>query len=181
MRPFSAAFLDRDGTLMRDTGYPRRREDVELIPGAAEAVARLNALSVPVVVVTNQSGIGRGRLTEAGFREVQAELERQLVEADARLDAVYHCPHDPAREACRCRKPAGGLFERAARDLGVSLEESLFVGDRERDIAFGVSLGAIGILIGPIAMSEGQPAGCRRAPDLATALDVALETVESAS
>lgn len=146
---FTAAFLDRDGTIMRDTGYPSRREDVDLLPGAARAIARLNAEAIPVLVVTNQSGIGRGLVTAADFADVQAELERRLVAEGARLDGAYHCPHDPDAGACACRKPHGALFESAAREHRIDARGALYVGDRLRDLAHGVALGARCVLIVP--------------------------------
>ena len=171
MMPFAAAFLDRDGTLMRDTGYPGRPDDVDLLPGAAAAVARLNESGVPVIVITNQSGIGRGLLSAADFRAVQIELERRLAASGARLDAVYHCPHAPP-VSCGCRKPGGALFERAARDRGISLRDALFVGDRARDIAFGLAAGGVGFLVG--GRETRVPAGARVASDLESAVAEAL-------
>ncbi|HEX7239268.1 MAG TPA: HAD-IIIA family hydrolase, partial [Longimicrobiaceae bacterium] len=104
LRP--AVFLDRDGTVIHDAHYLADPEGVRLLPGAAEAVARLNRAGVPVVLVTNQSGIGRGLFSEADFRAVQDRVEALLAAGGARIDAVYHCPHAPdADPPCDCRKP----------------------------------------------------------------------------
>lgn len=171
MTPYDAAFLDRDGTLMRDTGYPGRPEEVDLLPGAAAGLRRLNESGIPVIVITNQSGIGRGLLSAEDFHAVQTELERQLAASGARLDAVYHCPHAPLAD-CECRKPGGALFERAARDRGISLARALFVGDRARDIAFGLAAGGVGFLVG--GRETRVPSGARVAADLASAVAEAL-------
>ncbi|MDX1577294.1 MAG: HAD family hydrolase [Gemmatimonadota bacterium] len=179
MTTLSAAFLDRDGTVMRDVGYPRRPSDVELLPGAAAGIARLNAADVPVVLVTNQSGIGRGLLTEADFEAVQEALRRRLAAEGARWDAVYHCPHDPDRETCGCRKPAGGLFERAARELDLRLERSLFVGDRMRDLRFGMERGGRAFLLADESAGGTPEPGVATAPDLATAIARTLAEVRS--
>lgn len=166
-RSFSAAYLDRDGTLIRDVGYPSDPDRVELLPGAARAVRALNRAGVPVVVVTNQSGIGRGLLTEEEFRAVQAEAERQLAERGARVDAVRHCPHRP-EEGCGCRKPKTGMHRDAAGELGVEPGEALYVGDRPGDVLPAERSGGTGLLL----LSPGEPrprevpASCRTASDL---------------
>src|SRR5688500_18474954 len=96
-----AVFLDRDGTIILDRAYPGDPDGVELLPGAAGAVARFNAAGLPVILVTNQSGIARGLITESDFRAVQARTEALLEAEGARLDGVYHCPHGPDTEpAC---------------------------------------------------------------------------------
>ena len=143
----AAVFLDRDGTVNVDTGFVRRRGDVSLVPGAASAIARLNAAGVPVVVVTNQSGIGRGLLSLAEFERVQSRIADLLAAQGARMDAAYHCPHDPTNGACDCRKPGTALFRRAAAELGLALERSWYVGDRWRDVAPSLELGGEGILV----------------------------------
>jgi D-glycero-D-manno-heptose 1,7-bisphosphate phosphatase len=154
-----AVFLDRDGTVIADRHYLRREEEVVLLPGAAAAVARLNRAGVPVLLVTNQSGIGRGLLTEEHFRAVQRRLVELLRREGAHLDGVYHCPHAPD-EGCACRKPAPGLFQRAAREHGVDPRRSAFVGDRLRDVEPGIRLGGRSLLIvaesTPVAEREGM-------------------------
>lgn len=143
-----AVFLDRDGTIIHDAHYLSDPEGVRLLPGAAAAIARLNAAGIPAIVVTNQSGIGRGFFGEAEFRAVQARTEALLAEAGAHVDAVYHCPHAPGAEPpCDCRKPEVGLFVRAAEEHGVDLERSWYVGDRLRDLAPAERLGGRGILV----------------------------------
>lgn len=137
-----ALFLDRDGTLIEDRHYLADPEGVRLLPGAAEALARIGRAGIPVVLVTNQSGIGRGFYGEEEFRAVQRRVDELLAAQGARLDAVYHCPHAPdATPACDCRKPLPGLFLRAARERELETRGSWFVGDRLRDVLPGLELG----------------------------------------
>jgi histidinol-phosphate phosphatase family protein len=142
------AFLDRDGTVIEDVEFISRPEDVRLVPGAAQAIRMLNDAGVPVVIVSNQSGIGRGYLTYEDFERVQARVEEVLGEHGAQLDAIYLCPHAPSDEPpCACRKPKVELFERAARDHGLDLTSSWYVGDRWRDVEPARTLGGSGLLI----------------------------------
>ena len=142
----SAVFLDRDGTIIKDVRYISRPEQVELLDGAAEAIARINAALVPVVVVTNQSGIGRGYYAIADYESVRAKLDELLAERGAHIDATYYCPHKP-EEGCRCRKPGALLFERAIADLNIDVRNALFVGNRVRDIEPAHRFGAHGVLV----------------------------------
>ena len=144
--PPVAAFLDRDGTVILDRDYPDDPEGVELLPGAAGAISRLNRAGVPVVLVTNQSGIGRGYFEEPAFHAVQRRVEELLEREGARVDGVYFCPHAP-EAGCECRKPAPGLYRRAAREHGLSLQGSYFVGDRLRDVLPARELGGSAFLL----------------------------------
>ena len=143
-----AVFLDRDGTIIEDVGYLGDADRVRLIPGAAEAIARLNQAGIPAVVVTNQSGIARGLLDETAYQATRARLDRLLADRGARLDGHYHCPHHPdITGPCDCRKPGLLLYRRAAQDLSLDLHASWWVGDRTRDIEPATALGGQGILI----------------------------------
>lgn len=143
-----AAFLDRDGTIIEDVAYISRPEDVRLIVGAASAIAALNEAGVPVIVVSNQSGIGRGYFTHDAYERVQARVEKALRESGARLDATYICPHAPdQRTPCACRKPGTELFLAAARDHGIDLARSWYIGDRWRDVEPVHALGGTGRLV----------------------------------
>ncbi len=143
-----ALFLDRDGTLIADAHYPSDAEQVVLLHGAATAVARANAAQIPVVVVTNQSGIGRGHITEAQYHTVRARLDALLQAQGAHLDASYHCPHWIERDGpCVCRKPAIGMHRDAAAALGLSLPASVYVGDRWRDVQPALTTGGLGVLV----------------------------------
>lgn len=169
---FSAAFLDRDGTLIRDTGYPSDPDEVELLPGAARALRALNRRGVPAVVTTNQSGIGRGLLTEVEYRSVRSELLRQLEERGARLDLVLHCPHAPDA-GCGCRKPRLGMHREASRRLDLDLGRALYVGDRPSDVEPAARTGGTGLLIDRGADGPSDlPEGCRTAPDLRRGLEL---------
>lgn len=170
----SAVFLDRDGTIIRDVHYLSRPEQVELVDGAADAIARINAALVPVIVVTNQSGIGRGFYTLADYARVRERLDQLLEQQGARIDATYMCPHKP-EDGCRCRKPGTLLFERASADLGIDLSSALFIGDRLRDIEPAIRVGAPGVLVPteatPLAEISAAENTARVADSLSTALD----------
>jgi D-glycero-D-manno-heptose 1,7-bisphosphate phosphatase len=143
-----AVFVDRDGTLIHDRHYLADPEGVELLPGAAAGVARLNAAGVAVVLVTNQSGIGRGYFTEREYRAVHARLEAELAREGARLDGAYHAPGaEEADDPEADRKPGAGLFRRAAAELDLDLGRSWLVGDRLRDVAAAARLGARCVLV----------------------------------
>lgn len=177
MSDYSAAFLDRDGTVIRDGPYLSDPTAVKLVPSAGDAIALLNERRIPVVIITNQSGIGRGLYTTAAFEAVQMRMETLLADFGARVDAVYHCPHDPERTDCRCRKPGTALFERASREMGgLSLPEALYIGDQPRDVLPGLELGGRAVLL----QSGGDPfdaslsTSCELAPDLLEAVRGAL-------
>lgn len=170
----SAVFLDRDGTIIKDVKYISRPEQVELIDGAAEAIARINAVLVPVVIATNQSGIGRGYFTLADYESVRNKVEELLAERGAHVDATYYCPHKP-EDGCRCRKPDTEMFEQAADNLGIDLSKALFIGDHWRDVEPALRFGAPGVLVPaertPPEEVERANTSARVAESLATALD----------
>jgi histidinol-phosphate phosphatase family protein len=144
----AGAFLDRDGTLIHDANYLGDPEGVRLLPGAAAAVRRLNEAGVPVLLVTNQSGIGRGYFSEEAYLAVHHRLVKLLAAEGARLDAAYHCPDPPSEVASGgCRKPGTEMFLRAARDHAVDVSRSFYVGDRLRDVAPAERLGGTAILV----------------------------------
>lgn len=138
-----AIFVDRDGVVIELIDYLSRPEQVALVPGVAAAIAEVNRAGIPVVMVTNQSAIARGLLTEAGLAEVHERLRALLAREDAHLDAVYYCPHHPDigeppyRRACACRKPEPGMLLQAAADLGLDLARSAFIGDHATDVEAG--------------------------------------------
>ena len=143
-----AAFLDRDGTLVEDAHYLANADGVHLLPGAPESVISLNAMGVLAIVVTNQSGIARGLVTEAQYDATRRRLSDLMKQHGAVLDAAYHCPHHPSVSGlCDCRKPSLGLFQRAARDFDIDLARSLFVGDRRRDVEPALEVGGMGVLV----------------------------------
>ena len=148
-----AVFFDRDGTLIEDVGYLASPEGLRLIPGAAEAVAQLNRRNVLTCVVSNQSGVARGLFTEADLVPIHRRLDNELAARHARLDRIYYCPHHPTEgippynRMCDCRKPATGMLDQAARELGVALGRSFLVGDKTIDVQTGIAAGAKAILV----------------------------------
>ncbi len=131
--------FDRDGTIIVDKHYLADPEGVEFLPGAVEGLRQL--ASYPLVVVTNQSGIGRGYLTEKTLHQIHQRMEALLAAHQLVLSGVYFCPHHPDR-GCSCRKPSPGLGLQAAADLGLDPAWAVVVGDKESDIEFGRQLGA---------------------------------------
>ena len=170
-----AAFLDRDGTLMHDFHFTDSPADVVLIPGAAHAIARLNAAGIPVIMVMNQSGIARGFFTMADYERVNAHLEELLMADGGRFDAAYVCPHHPDFSGpCACRKPGTLLFEQAAAAHGLDLAASLYAGDRFRDIEPGLALGGTGILVPTDETPADDIAAARARAGVARTLDEAV-------
>lgn len=148
-----AVFLDRDGTLIAERHYLQHEEELELLPYAAEAVRMLNQNEWKVVLVTNQSAVARGMLTERDLHRIHGSLEDLLSREGARLDAIYYCPHHPTEgqrrylKRCRCRKPAPGLLLRASRELDIDLAASYMIGDAPSDIEAGNRAGCRTILV----------------------------------
>ena len=120
-----AIFIDRDGTINVNVHHLRRSEDLQLIPGAGEAIARLKQAGYPVVIITNQSAIARGYITEPDLADIHRELDRHLAAFGAQVDGVHYCPHHPEygdKTICDCRKPAPGLLLQAAAERGIAME-----------------------------------------------------------
>jgi D-glycero-D-manno-heptose 1,7-bisphosphate phosphatase len=153
-----AIILDRDGTIIVDHGYlddPRR---IEFLPGALEGLRQWHALGHPLVVVSNQSGIGRGVLTRDRVLEINARMQELLRAAGAPLDAIYFCPHGPC-EGCDCRKPGTRLVTEAAVELGFDPGHAVVIGDKSSDIELGQRLGALTMLVSADGRtSDGIPA-----------------------
>ncbi|HUQ48537.1 MAG TPA: HAD family hydrolase [Gemmatimonadaceae bacterium] len=171
----TAVFLDRDGTIIHDAHYLSRPDKVHLIAGAAEAIARINTAMIPVIVITNQSGIGRGYFTLEDYSAVASRLDSLLADFGAHIDATYFCPHAP-EDKCECRKPGDLLFRRAQAEIpSVDLAQSLYIGDRMRDIEAGLSFGGDAVLVPhadtPTAETVEASEVARIAPSLGTALD----------
>ncbi len=167
-----AVFLDRDGTLMTDVEYCGDPARVAVFPGAAEALARLRAAGYRLVLVTNQSGIGRGYFTGDDFQRVQAELARQLGEA-GRLDGVYHCPERP-EDATERRKPGAGMILEAAAQMDLDLARSFLVGDSRADVEAGRRAGLAGTVFVLTGKAPEERHDCRPdtiEPNLCAAAD----------
>ena len=144
--PRPAVFLDRDGTLVVERGYLSDPDEIELLPGVARSLRRLKAAGYPLVVVSNQSGVGRGLFPESRVHEAMARLRTALRAQGAELDSIYFCPHRP-EHGCACRKPGVALLERAADDLQLSLRRSAMVGDKALDVETAHRAGAFGLLV----------------------------------
>jgi D-glycero-D-manno-heptose 1,7-bisphosphate phosphatase len=141
-------FLDRDGTISvkpAEGEYVTSPAELVLLPGTARAVARLNAAGIRTVLVTNQSWLSRPPGSSARYAAIHARLAHLLAAEGARLDAAYHCPHAPA--TCDCRKPHPGMLRRAARELRISLDQSVIIGDRDTDLTAGRAAGTGTILV----------------------------------
>jgi D-glycero-D-manno-heptose 1,7-bisphosphate phosphatase len=141
-----AVFLDRDGTIGEEMGYVNHIDRFQVFPYAAEAIRHLNEAEIPVIVVTNQSGIARNIFPESLVHEVHKKMVAALAAGGAWIDAIYFCPHK-TEDACVCRKPNPGLLEQAAREHGLDLPGSWVVGDRYADLEMGYAAGARGILV----------------------------------
>ncbi len=141
-----AVFLDRDGTIGEELGYVNHIDRFQIFPFAAEAIRQLNQADIPVIVVTNQSGIARNIFPESLVHEVHKKMVGELAKGGAWIDAIYFCPHK-TEDSCECRKPNPGLILRAAREHGLDLPVSWVVGDRYADLEMGHAAGARGILV----------------------------------
>jgi D-glycero-D-manno-heptose 1,7-bisphosphate phosphatase len=144
LRP--AVFLDRDGTIAEEVGYLNHVSRFRMFPFAAAAIRSLNDAKLPVVLVTNQSGVGRGYFPESLVDAVHKTMTEQLVADGAHLDGIYYCPH-VSSDGCHCRKPNLGMLEQAARELKLDLSRSFVVGDRYGDLELARRAGAKGILV----------------------------------
>ena len=144
LRP--AVFLDRDGTICEEMGYVNHTDRLQIFPYAANAIRHLNEAQIPVVVITNQSGIARGIFPESLVHQIHKKMIAELAAGGAWIDAIYFCPHKK-EDACDCRKPKPGLIELAARVHGLDLPASWVVGDRYADVEMAHRAGARGILV----------------------------------
>jgi D-glycero-D-manno-heptose 1,7-bisphosphate phosphatase len=161
----TAVFLDRDGTLIEDVGYLDALSRIALFPWTIDAIRALNRAGLPLVVVTNQSGVARKYFAEAFVQETHRALDERLAAGGARVDAYYYCPHHPDGKlpeyalACDCRKPRPGLIDRAARDLDLDPARSFVVGDKWGDVGLARAVGARAVLVrtGTGAIAEQRP------------------------
>lgn len=167
-------FLDRDGTLNPDPGYIGSPDQFELFPGVAAALARLTRAGARLVVVTNQSGVGRGLFSSVDLDAIHAKLRRLLHDAGASVDAIYVCPHHPD-ERCRCRKPETGMVDQAVRELGIDLSRSYLIGDHAKDMELAKRVGAKRVWVTTSEHGAGaQPESGDNAVVLAPSLDKAV-------
>jgi histidinol-phosphate phosphatase family protein len=166
-----AVFLDRDGTLMRDVDYCGDPKDVDLFDGVADALRKLKERGYKLIVITNQSGIGRGLFNDKQYRAVEAEVARQI--GGDLIDTTYYCPHLPS-DGCKCRKPSPEMIFNAAQDHDVDLARSFFIGDKKSDIDCGRNAGVKTILV---RTGYGNETDERHADFVARDLNHAADTI----
>ena len=177
-----AVFLDRDGTIILDRDYPRDPDGVALLPGAPAAIRELNRHGVPVVVVTNQSGIARGIVTVDDYEAVHGRMVELLRAEGASILDAYMCPHLPEITGpCECRKPGTLLYRRAAADHHLALDRSAYVGDRWRDVAPALALGGRGILVPSPSTPRGDRERAEREAEVVPELGVAVARILAGS
>jgi D-glycero-D-manno-heptose 1,7-bisphosphate phosphatase len=143
----SAVFVDRDGVInvkAPEGEYVTSWAEFAFAPGALEGLRELAALDLPVVVVTNQRAIARGRMSEADLADIHERMRAEVARAGGRIDAIYHCPHEGG---CACRKPGTLLFERAAADFGIDLARAAVLGDRGSDMQAARRIGALAVAV----------------------------------
>lgn len=179
-----AFFLDRDGTIMEDAHYIKSPDQVRLIPGAAAAVKRINDAKIPVIIVTNQSGIGRAMFTVKDYEAVRSQFESLLAQHGAHIDASYYCPDHPSVTGpSKCRKPATKMFEDAIHDFDLDPANVAYVGDRWRDVAASRKLGGRGIMISSHMTTDedrrkAEEDGIETAPSLQDAVEMLFGLTE---
>ncbi|NBS52879.1 MAG: HAD-IIIA family hydrolase [Spartobacteria bacterium] len=166
-----AVFFDRDGTLMEEVDYCNNPADVRAIAGAAAGLARLREAGWMIVIITNQSGLSSGKITQAQYEAVNAELGRQL---DGLIDAVYFCPDASANPTHR-RKPGTGMLDEASSDHGIDLARSWMIGDKDIDILCGQNAGCRTILVETGYGKKHLSVGANFiAPDVSAAMEIVL-------
>jgi len=178
---FRAVIFDRDGVLVEERNYLSKPEEVEILPGAVEAIHKISSLGMKKVILTNQSGIGRGLLTVSDYNKVMQKMRDLFAQKGAFFDGEYYCPHAPW-EGCDCRKPKFGLALRAVKDLDIELLRSFVIGDKRSDIELARAIGAKGILVrtgyGRQTEMEGDPLWDVVVDDIEAAAEVIGRWVE---
>ena len=158
-RSLKLVILDRDGTLNYESDeYIKSPEEWKALPGALEAVGRLNHAGYHVVLATNQSGLGRGLMDVASLNSIHKQMFKQLAAVGGRIDAIFYCPHTP-EDACTCRKPLPGLLDRVAERFGIDIKDVPFVGDSLRDMQAAEAAGCVPhlVLTGKSEALRGSP------------------------
>jgi len=171
-----AVFLDRDGTIIEDTGYPHERDKIKFLPRVSEAIRLLNQNGFRIIITTNQSGVARGYFTEETVQEINRYIQESLARQGAIIDKMYYCPHhvegtiEEYRKECYCRKPNPGMIEEAIGEFDIDSRNSFVIGDKISDIEAGRRAGCKTILL----VDEGSPNEGEEVltPDLHTATDL---------
>lgn len=177
-----AVFLDRDGTLVHARHYPSRPADLQLFPNIAPGLAQLRSAGFKLIMITNQGGLAHGYFNDADLQRMHDFLRAELARSGAPLDAIYHCPHDPAGMItelaieCACRKPQPGMLFAAARDWRLDLQRSWLVGDILHDVEAGNRAGCRTVLVNNGGETEWLP-GPFRTPDYVVPTTVAALTL----
>jgi D-glycero-D-manno-heptose 1,7-bisphosphate phosphatase len=140
------AFLDRDGTVIEDKDFIKTPDEIEFLPGSIEAIKVLKELGYKIIVISNQSGIGRGILTEEMVKKVNRSFLDRLNKEDAEIDALYYCPHRP-EDNCDCRKPRTGLIQKAVEEQRLDLKDAVVIGDKLSDVELGKKLKVNTVLV----------------------------------
>lgn len=174
-----AVFLDRDGTLNVDYGYVHRLEDWRWQPKALSGLQLLASAKLPLVVISNQSGLARGYFQKKDLQSLEAHVTAELAKHKVEICAWYYCPHLPEISGpCTCRKPAPGLFYQAAREHGFCLRNSWMVGDSLRDVSAALACGCLAIKLGrgeTVSDQQAVQLGAQLAPDLFCAAKLILD------
>ena len=148
-----AVFIDRDGTINRDVGYPSSYSVIDIYPFSFTAVKKIKQAGLLAVIITNQSGIGRGIIEEKSLHDIHAKLNEEFERHDVSFDGIYYCPHyvfsknEKYRKECSCRKPNPGMGRLAAEDLHIDTSSSYMIGDKVEDLLFGININAAPILV----------------------------------
>jgi len=174
-RPF--VLLDRDGTLNVERNYLSDPEQLELIPGAAAALKRLRDLGYGLVVVTNQSGVGRGYFTLEAVERVHERLRALLAAEGASVDGIYICPHAPDQD-CDCRKPLPGMALQARAEFGFDPAQAIVIGDKKVDVDLGRAIGATSILVRTGWGADAEKAGDSQPDAVVDDLPAAVRWIE---
>lgn len=149
----SAVFLDRDGTINKDVGFPNSYSMLEIFPYSFEAIRKINSAGLLAVIITNQSGIGRGFIEEKNLQDIHRKMILDFAHKKAHFDGIYYCPHyahsesPEYRKDCSCRKPHTGMAQQAILDLNIDTTKSFMIGDKVEDILFGINIKAKPILV----------------------------------
>lgn len=176
--------MDRDGTINVEVQYLNKVEDFQFIPGVPEALKRLKEAGFLLVVVTNQSGIGRGIYDEEALARIHEHMHEDLARYGAAIDACYFCPHHPEHakghylQECACRKPLPGMLQQAAADLDIDLGASYMIGDKLADVEAGINAGCTSLMVLTgygSAHAESRPEGVKTFADLPAAVEAVLE------
>ena len=148
-----AVFLDRDGNINKDIGYPHSYHQIKIYPYSFEAVRKINQAGLAAVIITNQSGIGRGLIKESELQDIHEKMQAAFARQNAYFDGIYYCPHYLSSTIpeyncdCTCRKPYPGMAQKAAGELHIDPTPSYMIGDKVEDIHFGLNIQATPVLV----------------------------------